>query len=264
MPTETRQSPGYAVITGASYGIGAAFARALRARGYPLVLVARSEDLLGQLRDELAGAGGDVQIVAADLSTDAGVERLLGFIDSNGIDVELLVNNAAFGSGGDFAELPLDRELQMLALNIKALVWLTHATLSRMRQRGRGTIMNIASTASFQPVPYMATYSATKAFVLNFSLALWRENRASGVHIMAVCPGTTESRFFVNARIPQRANLAMQTPEAVVREALRAFGRKRPYVISGWYNRLMIATERFSPRRLVIAIAGRYMKPART
>lgn len=250
---------GYALVTGASSGIGAAFARALARRGQALVLTARSRDALLDLQRELRRPDLPVQVVTADLSTDAGVETLLDSIHREGWAVDLLVNNAGFGSGGDFAALDPDRELQMLQLNVRALVRLTHAWLAPMRARRRGAIVNVASTAAFQPVPYMATYAASKAFVFNFSMALWRENRDFGVHVMALCPGTTATNFFDAAHI-EAQSLGMQSPEAVVAAALRGLDQRRPYVISGWHNRLMVASERLAPRALITDIAARFVR----
>lgn len=246
-------------MTGASSGIGAAFARALARRGQALVLTARSREALLDLQRELQRPDLPVQVVTADLSTDAGVESLLATARQQGWAVDLLVNNAGFGSGGDFAVLDQEHELQMLQLNVRALVRLTHACLAPMRERRRGAIINVASTAAFQPVPYMATYAASKAFVFHFSMALWRENRDLGVHVMALCPGTTATNFFHAAKI-EAQSLGMQTPEAVVAAALRGLDQRRAYVVSGWHNRLMVASERLAPRTLVTGVAARFIR----
>lgn len=247
------------MVTGASSGIGAAFARALAQRGQALVLTARTRDALLRLQQELQRPDLPVRVIPADLSTDAGIEEVLATTQREGWAVDLLVNNAGFGSGGDFAALDQERELQMLQLNVRALVRLTHACLAPMRERRRGAIVNVASTAAFQPVPYMATYAAGKSFVFNFSMALWRENRDMGVHVMALCPGTTATHFFQAAGIEAQA-LSMQTPEAVVAAALRGLDHRRPYVISGWRNRLMVASERLAPRTLITDLAGRFIR----
>lgn len=250
---------GYALITGASSGIGAAFARALAQRGQPLLLTARSQPALLDLQRELQRPDLPVQIVPADLATDAGVDALVEAARRQEGALDLLVNNAGFGSGGDFAVLDAQRELQMLQLNVRALVRLTQAFLAPMRERRHGAIINVASTAAFQPVPYMATYAASKSFVFNFSMALWRENRDFGVHVMSLCPGTTATNFFHAANI-EAQSLGMQTPEAVVAAALRGLERRRPYVISGWHNRLMVVSERLAPRALVTDIAARFIR----
>src|SRR5688500_15596333 len=143
----------------------------------------------------------------------------------------------------DFVKLDLARELEMIDLNVKALVDLTYRFLIPMRERKQGTILNVASTAGFQPVPYMATYAATKAFVLSFSEALWEENRAFGVHVMALCPGVTDTNFFEAARIERPPMRTVETPEDVVETALRALDQRKASVISGWTNWLAIAAE---------------------
>lgn len=249
----------YALVTGASSGIGAAFARALARRGQPLVLAARSREALLDLQRELQRPDVPVQVISADLATDAGVDALIEETRRGDWPVDLLINNAGFGSGGDFAALDPERELQMLQLNVRALVRLTHAWLGPMRQRRRGAIVNVASTAAFQPVPYMATYAASKAFVFSFSMALWRENRDFNVHVMALCPGTTATNFFQTAKI-QAQQMGMQSPDAVVTAALRGLDQRRPYVVSGWHNRLMVASERLAPRTLVTEVASRFIR----
>jgi short-subunit dehydrogenase len=176
------------------------------------------------------------------------------------LDVDMLVNNAGFGSMNDFSELDLARELEMIDLNVKSLVELTHRFLKPMRERKQGTIINVASTAGFQPVPYMATYAATKAFVLSFSEALWEENRAHGVHVMALCPGVTETNFFASSKMDRPPMRTVETPEEVVETALRALARRKPSVISGWTNWFAIEAERFVPRSFVIRIAGKALR----
>ncbi|HEX8180860.1 MAG TPA: SDR family oxidoreductase [Pyrinomonadaceae bacterium] len=247
------------LITGASSGIGEVFARRWAARGENVVLVARSGDRLNALCNELGRAHGNIQAqsVALDLSEADAPERLLAETNARGLEIETLINNAGFGSMGEFAALDLARELNMIDLNIKALVALTHLYLAPMRERKRGTIINVASTAAFQPVPYMATYAATKAFVLSFSEALWEENRARGIKVLALCPGVTNTNFFDAAQMGQSPPLRItQTPEAVVETALRGLERGRSHIISGWLNYLQTEAERLLPRSVVTRIAG--------
>jgi hypothetical protein len=161
---------------------------------------------------------------------------------------------------GEFTKLDLARELNMIDLNIKALVELTYRFLIPMRQQKQGTILNIASTAAFQPVPFMATYAATKAFVLSFSEALWEENRPFGIRIMALCPGVTETNFFEAARGQKPPARVAQTPEDVVETALRGLNSNKSHIISGWSNFFMVEAERLAPRSLVARIAGRMMR----
>jgi short-subunit dehydrogenase len=161
---------------------------------------------------------------------------------------------------GEFGKLDLARELNMIDLNIKSLVELTHRFLSPMVERKQGAIINVASTAAFQAVPFMATYAATKAFVLSFSEALWEENRPHGVHVMALCPGVTETNFFEAARGKKPPARVAQTPEEVVDAALRGLAHRKAIVISGWTNFFMVESERLVPRSLVTRLAGRMMR----
>jgi len=249
------------LITGASSGIGAAFARKLAARGRNVFLVARSEDKLIALCNELGRLTSiRAQYLALDLRhPDAGAQ-LLEETQKRELEIEMLINNAGFGSMGDFVKLDPNHELEMLQLNIRALVDLTHRFLGPMRERKRGTIINVASTAAFQAVPYMATYAATKAFVLSFSEALWEENRSHGVHVMALCPGVTETNFFEAAGIDRPPMRTIQTAEEVVDTALRALPREKPTVISGWTNFLTVEAERFFPRSFVTKVAGKALR----
>src|SRR3989440_8312445 len=250
------------LITGASSGIGEAFARRLAARGENVVLVARSEDKLASVCNELGRKDNvNAQYVAMDLmKTDAAAE-LFEETERRKLNVEMLINNAGFGSMGDFTAFEMERDMKMIDLNIKALVALTHYYLPLMRERKKGTIINVASTAAFQGVPYMAVYAATKAFVLSFSEALWDENRAHGVHVMALCPGVTQTNFFAAANTDKPPMRAMQTPEQVVDTALKGLKRGKSHIISGWTNYLTTETERLVPRWLVARIAGKAMRP---
>lgn len=249
------------LITGASSGIGEAFARKLAARGRNVLLVARSEDKLIALCNELGRLTSiRAQYVALDLQQPDAPLQLFEETKKRELEVEMLINNAGFGSMGDFGKLDLEHELKMIQLNVRSLVELAHRFLGPMRERKRGTIINVASTAGFQPVPYMATYAATKAFVLSFSEALWDENRAHGVHVMALCPGVTETNFFEAAGIDRPPMRTVQTPEEVVETALRALNRKKSLVISGWANWFVIEAERFVPRSAVVKVAGNALR----
>jgi len=250
------------LITGASSGIGETFARKLAAQGHDVLLVARSEDKLIALCNEL-GLNHNVraQYFVADLSQPDAPARLLEETRERNLEIDLLINNAGFGSMGEFGQLDLNRELNMIDLNVRSLVELTHLFLQPMRQRGRGSIINVASTASFQPVPFMATYAATKAFVLSFSEALWEENRAYGVKVMALCPGVTETSFFEASRMKRPPGRVIQTSEQVVDVALRALKRGKSSVISGWPNRITVESERVVPRSLILRAIGAIMRP---
>ena len=249
------------LITGASSGIGAAFARKLAARGRNVLLVARSEEKLIALCNELGRLTSiRAQYVAIDLEQPEAADQLLEETKRRELEIEMLINNAGFGSMGDFVKLDLERELQMIQLNIGVVVAVTHKFLGPMRERKRGTIINVASTAGFQAVPYMATYAATKAFVLSFSEALWDENRLHGVHVMALCPGVTETNFFEASDFERPPMRTVQTPEEVVETALDALSRQKSAVISGWTNWLMIEAERFVPRNVVTKVTGNALR----
>jgi len=249
------------LITGASSGIGEVFARKLAARGRNVLLVARSEEKLITLCNELGRSNSiRAQYVAIDLTAPDAAERLFEEAKKRSLDIDLLVNNAGFGSMGDFSKLDLARELNMIDLNIKSLVELTYKFLAPMRERKQGAIINVASTASFQGVPFMATYAATKAFVLSFTEALWEENRPFGIHVMALCPGVTETNFFEAARGKKPPARVSQTPEEVVDVALRGLAQGKSHIISGWTNFLMTQSQRLAPRSLVTRVAGRMMR----
>ena len=249
------------LITGASAGIGAAFARKLAARGRNVLLVARSEDKLIALCNELGRLTSiRAQYVVLDLRDPESGAQLFEETKKRELEIDMLINNAGFGSMGEFVKLDLDRELQMIQLNVRAVVDLTHRFLGPMRERKRGTIVNVASTAGFQGVPYMATYAATKAFVLSFSEAIGEENRLHGIHVMALCPGVTETNFFEASKIDRPPMRTIQTAEEVVDTALRALGRQKGVVISGWTNWFTIAAERFVPRSMVTKVAGKALR----
>ncbi len=249
------------LITGASSGIGEAFARKLAARGHNLLLVARTEEKLVMLCSELGRIKSiRAQYVAMDLSERSAPARLFAVTQERDLQIDLLINNAGFGSMGDFAKFDIERELNMIDLNVRSLAELTHRFLRPMRERHNGAIINVASTAGFQPVPFMATYAATKAFVLSFSEALWEENRTYGVKVMALCPGVTETNFFEASRMERPPARISQTPEEVVDTALRALKRGKSSAISGWTNFFMIETERLVPRSLILRAAGAVLR----
>src|SRR5438874_11348365 len=249
------------LITGASSGIGEAFARKLATQGHDLLLVARSEDKLIALCNELGRSQNiRAQYVAIDLSGHDAPARLFAETVARNLEIDLLINNAGFGSMGDFARLDLERELKMIDLNIRSLVELTHRFLQPIRERRSGRIINVASTAGFQAVPFMATYAATKAFVLSFSEALWEENRPYGIRVMALCPGVTDTNFFAVSTMDRPPARISQTPEEVVETALRALRRGKSSVISGWPNFVMVESERLVPRSLILRAAGAVLR----
>lgn len=252
------------LITGASSGIGEAFARALAARGHNLLLVARSEDKLITLCSELGRIRSiHCQYVVMDVAQPESPARLFEETEERELDIDLLINNAGFGSMGDFASLDLDRELNMIDLNVRSLVEMTHRFLQPMRARKGGAIINVASTAGFQPVPYMTTYAATKAFVLSFSEALWAENRDYGIEVLALCPGVTETGFFVASQMEKPPARTTQTAEEVVEVALRGLSRRKSSIVSGWINRVGVVTGNFVPRSLLLRAIASVMRSAR-
>ena len=247
-----------ALITGASAGIGAAFAQRLAERQTNLILVARTDAKLQQLAQQLQDQYKiRVDFLVQDLTAPAAAKTVFDAVTQKGLTIDLLINNAGFGDYGDFAELDGEKQVGIVQLNILALVDLTHQFLPGMRQRRSGGIINMSSTAAFQTMPYFAVYAASKAFVLSFSEALWAENRSYGVHVLAVCPGPTETNFFQDAEFPPfLANVAAAnyTPtEVVVSEALIALEKNQSSVVPGAIaNQLTANLHRFLPREALV------------
>ena len=251
-----------ALITGASSGIGCAFARALAERGMSMVLVARSEEPLRALATELSQRYGvRAEVIPADLSQEGAARQIQQEVERRDLAPDLLVNNAGFGLNGFFETLSPERDHQQVMVDVAAVVDLTHAFVPSMLERAEGAaIINIASTAGFQPIPYMAVYGASKAFVLSFSQALAEEYRTRGLRVLALCPGATETPFFDNAG--EAASIGRRrTPEHVVATGLRALERGRSVVIDGYSNALLAQMSRLAPQRLVARIAGRMVHP---
>jgi short-subunit dehydrogenase len=252
------------LITGASGGIGEAFARKLAAKKHNLVLVARNEEKLISLCDELM-LNHEIMAhyVAIDLLDYQADIRLFKETENHGMEVEWLINNAGFGSMGDFAELDIERELEMVGLNIMALSALTHRYIQRMRANKSGTIINVSSTASFQPLPYMATYGATKAFVTSFSEAIAEENRELGIRVLNLCPGSTATNFHAAAGIREPIQIkGVQTADQVVEAALDALEAGRSTKISGAINWMIAHAATFAPNWLVTRAVASQLRPA--
>jgi uncharacterized protein len=253
-----------ALITGASAGIGEGFARHLARRGHNLILVARRKERLDALAAELSGSHGvTVDAVEADLATDVGVRSIEQLIASS--DADLLINNAGFGTFGDFADLPIDRELEELDLNVRALFRLTHAALQSMVPRKRGGIVNVASMAGFQPIPHNATYSATKAFVLHFSEAIHEEAKVHGVTVTCLCPGPVRTEFQQVASLDTSTvpSMAWETVDSVVESALAALRAGNAIAIPGPLNMMLAGTTKLAPRFMVRRMAGSFMRGRR-
>lgn len=243
----------FALVTGASAGIGEAIARGLARRRVPQVLVARSGEKLGKLAEELRGLSGvAVETIALDLASDGAAERLFGATEGAGKPVGLLVNNAGFGFYGPEEEQGLERTRRMLKLNVETTVALTHLVLGPMRERGSGFVLNVASTAAFLPVPWMAVYAATKAFVLSFSQALHEELRGRGVVVTALCPGTTRTDFHRVAGLAagERVRFPSLSAETVAEAGLRGLERGKAVVVPNLLDSAWIFTGRLVPRTL--------------
>lgn len=243
-----------ALITGASMGIGAELAKLFAGDGHDLVLVARSEDKLRVLAQELETAHGiTAHVVPSDLSDPAAPAELFATLQSRGIEVDYLVNNAGFGATGPFAELPLQKQMNMLQVNIDAVVALSHFALQGMLSRGKGRILNIASTAGFQPGPDMTIYYATKAFVIMFSEGIAEEVRSQGVTVTAHCPGATDTNFSRRAGNEESLlfKLGAASPPKVARHAYRSMMKGKVVAIEGFTNWLGAFVIRLSPRSWV-------------
>jgi short-subunit dehydrogenase len=252
-----------ALITGASSGLGEEFARQLARENYDLVLTARREDRLKAVATEALKLGASkVEVIASDLGLPDAAAKLHQQVTSRGIEIECLVNNAGFGTHGIFHKLPLEREVEEINLNVTALVSLTRLFLDGMVARRRGTIINVASTAGFQPVPYMATYGATKSFVLDFSEAVAFEAKSFGVTVMALCPGPTRTEFQDVADVNEAGvpSFAYMDAKTVVAQALASAKRGKSVRINGIINTVMAQSIRFTPRSLVARIAGAMFK----
>ena len=243
-----------ALITGASAGLGVEFARQLSKRGHALVLAARRKERLEELANEL----GDARAVAIDLSKRGAATKLMADLQAAGQEVEILVNNAGFGLIGRFAELDAKRERQMIDLNVGTLTDLCRVVAPQMVARKSGGILNVASTAAFQPGPKMAVYFATKAFVLSLSEALHEELKPHGVRVTCLCPGPTRTEFGDVAGFGGNGlfdRVAMESPE-VVEAGLEGLDKNKAVVVPGLVNKVTASSGRFAPRSVVRKIAG--------
>jgi uncharacterized protein len=256
-----------ALVTGASTGIGAMFAQVLAAEGSNLVLVARSADKLHQLATDLEQQFGiQVWVILQDLTQPDAALRVYEAITQQEITVDLLVNNAGSGDYGEFGQRSHHRQSEMIKLNILSLVEMTHLILPQMQQRQSGGIINIASITGFQPVPYLAVYAATKAFIIHFSEALWAENHQTGVKVLVVCPGPTRTDFFAVADMERNPGLmAAQTYEdshRLVRQAIKALSAgKSTLVTGGWKNQAIANGSRFTPRQWLAKLLEPTFRP---
>jgi uncharacterized protein len=248
-----------ALITGASAGIGEEFARQLAARGHGVFLVARREDRLRKLAEEIQrDYGVRAEFAASDLGDAAERQKLPGLVADKGLNVDILVNNAGFTTVGDVHENP-DRQLGMIRVNVEALVDLTTMWLPGMTARGSGAVINVASTTSFQPVPVQSTYAATKAFVLSFTEGVWSELRGTGVTITALCPGPVATEFTDAGGFKEEKpgpSFVWSTAEDVAKAGLEGAEKGKRVVVPGMFNRFQTSLGRHGPRSLLLGPAA--------
>lgn len=253
----------WAVVTGASSGIGLDFARQLAARGMNLVIVARREERLREVAAELEAAHGvSVDVVAADLSLPEAPDAVFAAATAEGREIDVLINNAGFGFFGDFVEMDWEKEHNMLRLNMITLVHMTKLFAGPMRARDFGYILQIASNGAYAPTPLYASYSASKAFVLSYGYAAGYELKDSGVHMTVLSPGITRTEFHDVSGQDYRLfhKLTVMESDTVARVGLDALFRRKPHRIAGWLNALIAVSTRFTPRRLATALAYRLMR----
>jgi short-subunit dehydrogenase len=251
----------WALVTGASAGIGTALAKELAGGGTNLVLTARRRDRLEDLAKALGAKHRvNTEVFAADLADPSASEEIFSFTKEKGLEIDLLINNAGFGQYGEFPSVETQRLLDMVQVNCSSVVQLTRLYLPEMVARRRGDVLILASTASFQAVPYISTYAATKAFDLLFAEGLAEEMKPYGVRVCALCPGSTESEFHAVAG-QEKFKKNAETAEKVARTGLRALAAGKSYVISGLGNYLGAHGERLVPRRFVTRIAAGMFKP---
>jgi uncharacterized protein len=250
-----------ALITGSSGGIGEEFAVQLAQRGVNLVLVARRADKLEELRKVLLERHQTlvIDVVTADLATPGSGAELAAKVGDLGRRIDILVNNAGIGLHGKFVSQDPAANAGQIQLNCGTLTDLTAHFLPPMTAAGHGVVINVASTASFQPTPGMAVYGATKAFVLSFTEALWQECKGTGVRVMALCPGATETEFFARTG-EEFLTDGRQTPKQVVDTAMAALGKSTPTIVSGWRNALLSTGYRFMPRSVMVQISEQLLK----
>ncbi len=252
----------WALVTGASAGIGSELARQLAAGGAHLLLTARRKDRLEKLAEELRSRhGATVAVLAADLAQPGAADAIFGYTSGKGIEVELLVNNAGFGVFGEFTRIPLERQLEMVQVNVSAVIHLTYLYLPGMLERRHGDILIVASTAGFQSVPYISAYAATKSFDLFFAGALAEEVRPRGVRVCALCPGSTATEFQQVAGQPDNSFRSAESAEKVARVGLEAMASGKSLIVSGGRNKFMVQSQRLAPRSLVARVAAKMFRP---
>jgi hypothetical protein len=251
----------WALVTGASSGIGAALARELASRGARLILTARRRERLEALAGELGAKGTETRIVAADLNDPAAPQQIYGATEGAGLTVDILINNAGLGQYGAFCTNDAGQELSQVRVNCEAVVGLSRLFLPRMVERRRGWVLVVSSTASFQPVPYLSTYAATKAFDRFFALGLAAEVARFGVKVTALCPGTTESEFFEVAHAGVFRSRNLQAASEVARLAIAALARGQRTIVPKRSGRLTAFLVRFLPVSLITHFVEKGARP---
>lgn len=252
----------WALITGASSGIGQAFALEMASEGSHVVLVARSEAKLKQLAERIERTYKvRAEVIVADLSEVNAPQQIYDECKNRGIRVDTLINNAGFATHGWFEQVDGLRQQEEIMLNVLAVTNMTHLFLPAMLQTRNGTVINVSSTAAFQPDPFMAVYGATKSFVLSFTEALYEENRQRGVRFLAICPGATETSFFDVVNAEEASVGKRDTPEHVVEVAMKALESGKPYAVPGASNYWTAQLARVLPRRQILRVVGGMLTP---
>ncbi|PQP84256.1 oxidoreductase [Paenibacillus sp. PCH8] len=252
----------WVLITGASSGIGEIFALEMASKGNHVVLVARSESRLNQLAERIERTYQvKTEVIVSDLSHADAPRNVYEECQNRGIQIDILINNAGFATHGMFEQVDGSRQQDEIMLNVLALTNMTHLFLPGMLQKKKGTVINVASTAAFQPDPYMAVYGATKAYVLSFTEALYEENRKRGVQFLALCPGSTQTSFFDVVGADEASVGKRDTPEHVVEVAMKALESGKPYAVPGARNYWTAQFSRLMPRKQMLRIVGGMLRP---
>jgi len=254
----------WSLITGASSGIGRELALKMAKSGHNLVLVARREKLLHRLKQEiLESCEVTVVVIAADLASSIDVDKIIRFLDSSQVNLDVLFNNAGFGLNGEFCEGDLSQQLKQIDVNCRALVQLSYEVGKRMKDQGRGDILHVASIGGLSPTPYYAVYGATKAFVISFSQALSAELKEYGVSVKVICPGATNTEFAAvsNFRGTLPNNGQLQSAGEVAEEAMRGLSSQKNMIIPGVINRISVIMMTILPRSITLAAAAKALRP---
>jgi len=247
------------LITGASSGIGKELVKVYAANSYNLILVARSKNKLDDLKQELEKTNNvEITNISLDLSNQDSAEELFSIVKEKKLQVDILINNAGFGLNGEFTEIDINSQTNMINLNILTLTKLSNIFAKQMQQQNSGNIVNIASTAAFQPISNFAVYAATKAYVLSFSEAIAVELKSKNISVTAICPGATESNFMDSAGVKKISMLSIASSKQVAEFTFKSVNKNRVVAIHGFFNNIIIFFLRFSPRSLIRKISGSF------